>query len=153
MGGYGSVGNDPVAARRWRSRASRSFRVATNRSGFASPSIGNETRTVGPFTPHRAPDGLEVWGRGTYSRIEPPALIEYVDSFSDPHGQLALRDGYPPETLVRVTFEEVSDGTKVTVRHRGLPRDIGESQGWMEMLERLDTVVTTLHQWKAGQRP
>ena len=48
----------------------------------------------------------------------------------------------PLEMLVTITFEDEDGGTKVTLRHAGMPpgpdRD-GATQGWNEMFDKLVT--------------
>lgn len=86
---------------------------------------------------HRMADGKEVWSKGIFRIVDPPQHLEWDDFFSDPEGNLVEHPGYPRQMRITVSFEERPGGTEITVRHAGLLSDQGESQGWIETLDRL----------------
>ncbi|MBI4082130.1 MAG: SRPBCC domain-containing protein [Candidatus Lambdaproteobacteria bacterium] len=94
----------------------------------------------------RLPEGRDIWGLGVYREIVEPERLVYADSFADERGNRVLPAhygmsvGYPPETLVTVTFAEHDGSTTLTLRHSVLdsfPEREGIRQGWSEMLDRL----------------
>lgn len=117
--------------------------------GFTTPTFNNDFREGGKL--HycmRSPEGMEVWGQGTYQEIVVPERIVYVDTFADPDGNVVppshygIPDGYPPETLVTLTFEPFEGKTKFTLHQTiGTPMSeadrLGSTGGWNEMLDRL----------------
>lgn len=64
-------------------------------------------------------DGSIMWGRAVYREVIEPSRLVYVQSFSDESGAIARApffDGrWPMEMLTIVTFEEETDGTRVTL--------------------------------------
>jgi uncharacterized protein YndB with AHSA1/START domain len=75
---------------------------------------------------------------GTYEELTPGERIVYTESFEsdDP--------GMAGEMTTTVTFEEVSDGTEVTVRQAGIPEAIpptNANEGWIDSLGNLADVV------------
>jgi uncharacterized protein YndB with AHSA1/START domain len=120
--------------------------------GCTTPHCRVDLRVGGKF--HycmRMSDGLEVWGVGVYQQIDVPERIMYTDSFADADGNVVapshygMGDSHPAETLVIVTFTDLGGRTQVTLRHllttAILDRE-GTSQGWSQMLDRLDTLLS-----------
>jgi uncharacterized protein YndB with AHSA1/START domain len=72
-----------------------------------------------------APDGSELWGKFSFREIEAPKRLVFLNSFSDPEGNVARHEGHqtwPLEMLSTITFDEQPGGkTKVTVHW--LPAD------------------------------
>jgi uncharacterized protein YndB with AHSA1/START domain len=119
-------------------------------AGCTTPACTVDLRPGGAF--HfcmRTPDGLEIWGLGTYREIVAPERIVYTDTFADAEGRpvphYGMSDGHPAETAVEVTFDDDNGGTLVTLRH-SLPASIAErdatEQGWNEMFDRLALELT-----------
>lgn len=115
--------------------------------GCSTPHVSVDLRVGGLF--HyciRLPDGKDVWGRGVYQEIAAPSRLAYLDSFSDekasiiPPAQYGADPRFPAEALVRVTFDAVNGGTRVTLRHE-MPLDLKDraatEKGWTEMCARL----------------
>lgn len=112
--------------------------------GWTTPHCTVDLRVGGVF--HfcmRPPEGADVWARGIYQIVEPARHLAYLSSFSDPAGELVEWEGYPTETRVDVRFEAIAAGTRVHLRHIGMPPGRGEREGWLEMFERLADVVST----------
>ena len=86
-------------------------------------------------------DELEPYAHsfhGTYLELEPGERIVHTDEFEtdDP--------GMAGEMTVTVTFEEVPDGTEVTVRQTGIPEDIpveNATEGWTDSLDNLEAIL------------
>ena len=95
----------------------------------------------------RSPEGKDYWSIGTYREVVAPERIVVTDSFSDPEGNVVpasyydMGDEWPLEMLITLEFEEEDGGTKLTIRHEGIPA--GEDSemcgmGWSESFDKLD---------------
>ena len=114
---------------------------------FTSPSCKLDFRVGGTYLfCMRSPEGQDYWSTGVYREIVPQERIVCTDSFADESGNVVpathygLGADFPLEMLVTVTFEEHDGGTKMTLRHSGLPA--GEmiemtSTGWNESFDKL----------------
>jgi uncharacterized protein YndB with AHSA1/START domain len=92
---------------------------------------------------HRfAGGGGDVWIGGVFQEVAPPERLAFTCFFSDPSGARVQRPGYPAEMRIAVDFAEEGGGTRVTIRHAGLPGDHGEVQGWTEGLDRLEALLS-----------
>ena len=115
--------------------------------GFTTPFCKIDLRPGGAF--HycmRSPEGREFWGKGIYREIVDPEQLVFTDFFADEKGnpvpatQYGMSPDWPAEMLVRVTFAEHEDKTRLTLQHVGIPSGTeGDSceAGWTESLERL----------------
>ena len=90
---------------------------------------------------HHFPDYPDVWVGGVYDEVRAPERLAYRVFFADEGGRRVERPGYPPEMRIAVDFAQDAGGTRLTIRHAGLPGDRGEVQGWTESLERLDALL------------
>ncbi|HEY0828857.1 MAG TPA: SRPBCC domain-containing protein [Bacilli bacterium] len=66
-----------------------------------------------------SPDGFEMWGKFVYHEIESPEKIVWVNSFSDPEGNIvrpAFSATFPMEIRNLVTFTEIDGQTTITLR-------------------------------------
>ncbi len=75
---------------------------------------------------------------GTYKELSPGEQIVYTESFETDEPSMA------GEMTVTATFEEVPDGTEITVRQEGIPEAIPPSdanEGWNDSLENLAELV------------
>lgn len=64
------------------------------------------------------PNGAEMWGRFVYSEVKPPERLVYINSFSDPEGNITrapFAGMWPLEMLNIVTFEEQDGKTLLTI--------------------------------------
>jgi uncharacterized protein YndB with AHSA1/START domain len=114
---------------------------------FTAPVVRNELRVGGKYVYcMRGPDGKDYWGTGVYREIVPLARIVCTDSFADEKGNIVPASHYgmpgdwPLELLVTVTFEELGDRTKMTLKHEGLPAGPMlemTSAGWNESFDKL----------------
>lgn len=128
--------------------------------GFTAPVIKVDLREGGRYLySMRSPEGQDFWSTGVYREIVEPEKIVATDSFADAEGNVVPASTYgmsgdwPPEMLVTVTFEDVDDGTKVTIRGAGIPagenRDMAEA-GWNESLDKLENVLENEQSTKAN---
>ncbi|HEY0720689.1 MAG TPA: SRPBCC family protein [Gammaproteobacteria bacterium] len=120
--------------------------------GWSTPYVSVECRTGGVF--HycmRSPEGQAIWGRGIFREVAAPRRLVYVDAFADEEGNMVeptlygMSADHPREALVTITFAKIRGGSRLTLRHE-LPRSFKErdmmQQGWNEMLDRLDVLLT-----------
>lgn len=114
--------------------------------GFTAPSIKSDLRVDGTYLYcMRSPDGQEYWSTGTYREIVPMERIVVTDSFADEEGNVVPASHYgmsdfPLETQLTVTFEDHDGGTKLTIRHAGMPAgEMGQQAeaGWNQSLDKL----------------
>ena len=113
-----------------------------------APVAEAELRVGGKFrSSMRDRSGNDIWSTGTFREIEEPRRLVYGTSFSDPEGRIVpasyygMKGDWPRETTVEVTLEDVREGTKMTVRHRGLPDDENSRQaeeGWNQSFDKLE---------------
>lgn len=83
--------------------------------GFTLPTCELDLRPGGAYRFHmRGPENDDHWMRGVFREIVPPERLVSAGGWTE-------ADGTPrgPQTLLAVTFEELGDKTKVTLRHSG----------------------------------
>lgn len=94
----------------------------------------------------RSPEGKDYWGKGIYREIVEPERLVFTDVFSDEKGntvqpvEYGMSAGWPAETLITVTFDELDNRTELTLRQsvsESLAESSGARQGWAESLDRL----------------
>lgn len=114
-------------------------------TGFTAPVSKSDLREGGAyFYCMRSPEGQDYCSTGTYREIVPMERIVASDSFADEHGNVVSATHYgmsadfPRELLVTVTFEELGDKTRLTLRHVGFPPGERESarEGWSGSLDK-----------------
>ena len=115
--------------------------------GFTAPVCRVDLRVGGSYLfCMRSPEGKDYWSTGIYREIVEPERIVFTDFFADEEGNpvpathYGMSPDWPAEMLVRVTFAEHEDKTKLTLQHLGIPSGAeGDSceAGWTESLERL----------------
>lgn len=102
----------------------------------------------------RGPDGKDYWSTGTYKEIVPMKKIVVTDSFADENGKVVsasyygMDPSFPLEAEVILTFEEIGDRTKFTIRYPDLgglnDKDLeGMKQGWNESFDKLAQTLRT----------
>ena len=113
---------------------------------YSCPTCKIDFRVGGTFLGcMRSPDGNDIWSTGVYREIVPLERIVCTDSFADADGNVVpashygLPEDFPLEMLLTVTFEEKDGKTKMTIRHDGMPVEMGDgaNQGWNESLDKL----------------
>jgi uncharacterized protein YndB with AHSA1/START domain len=120
-------------------------------ASFTAPVVKVDLREGGRYLfAMRSPEGQEVWSTGVYREIVPMERLVFTDSFADAEGNVVPASTYgmsgdwPLELLVTVTFEEHGSGTKMTLRHEGIPagEPIEQAEaGWNESFDRLATLL------------
>ncbi len=84
------------------------------------------------------PGVFEARGKGRFTAVEPPHLLEYVQ-YADP--KLGV-----PEMTVRVELQERDGGTALTLTHTGIPSHFCGmiDGGWTSSLSQLESVLANL---------
>jgi uncharacterized protein YndB with AHSA1/START domain len=94
----------------------------------------------------RSPEGKDYWSTGVYREIVPLERIVCTDSFADEDGNVVpathygMSADFPLEMRVTVTFEDHEGGTRLILKHAGLPsgEDFDDCRaGWNESLDKL----------------
>lgn len=95
----------------------------------------------------RGPEGMESWCKTHYQEIVEPERLVYLDTFSDPQGNLA--EGMP-HILITTEFTEHSGKTKVTsytklasVEDLDTLLKMGVKKGLIETWDRLAEYLAT----------
>ena len=100
----------------------------------------------------RNPSFGDCWCVGAYREIVRPERIVYTLATADSEGneiepvQAGHDPRWPRETLVRITFEAVRGGTKLTLEQsvsEALAKHTGAHPSWLQMLDRLDALLAT----------
>ena len=84
-------------------------------TGFTMKNLKMDLRPGGLF--HycmTAPDGSDMWGRWLFHEVSPQDRMVYVNSFSDPEGNIApvpFSPTWPAEMLCTITFEDQGETT------------------------------------------
>lgn len=126
------------------------FRLWWGPEGFTSPSCRMDLRAGGKYL-HcmRSPDGKEYWSTGVYRDIAPVEKIVFTDSFADSEGNVVaasyygMKEYWPLEMAVTVTFEEDGGKTIMTLRHEGVPRRMKDEceAGWNGSFDKLERIL------------
>jgi uncharacterized protein YndB with AHSA1/START domain len=90
----------------------------------------------------RTPDGNEMWGKFVYREILPPERIVFVNSFSDPQGNVTrspFNPQWPLEILNTLNLGEQFNLTTLTLM--GRPLNPTEAE-----LQLFDSMLDSLHQ-------
>lgn len=91
----------------------------TGPKGFKSVVKQADIRPGGVLhTCMETPDGKKMWGKWQVREVMPPLRLTYVNQFSDEAGGLTrhpMAPTWPLELLTTVTFEEVPEGTRLTL--------------------------------------
>jgi uncharacterized protein YndB with AHSA1/START domain len=102
---------------------------------------------------HRFPDGTTFHFKGTFRKVLPNELVAFAIGSVDEFGRPARHPMFPDWPLdlsieTTVTFEDVGDGTRVTVMQRVTPPEVSSHpavkrwehlarEGWMQVIDRL----------------
>ena len=95
------------------------------------------------FFRHRHTDYPEVWVRGEFTEVVPQERLAFVVGFSDPEGNERPRENFADRSLILVMLRDHDAGTELRIRHTGLSSDQGESEGWRQSLERLQSLFSS----------
>ena len=104
-------------------------------NGFTTISCEIDARPGGRYRlGMRAPDGTAHWLCGVCREIIEPELLVSTSAWEGPYGKLG------PETLLRLTFEDLEGKTRLTLRQTGfdsVPAREAHRGGWTSNLDRL----------------
>lgn len=96
----------------------------------------------------QTPNGeMSMWFAGEYVEVNPTSRLVYTEAMSDETGRIlspeesGMPPGHPESTEVVVELEEVGDGTRMVMTHRGVPADSGGAMGWKMALDKLAAYV------------
>jgi uncharacterized protein YndB with AHSA1/START domain len=110
-----------------------------------------DVRSGGGFHSCIRDGSFECWCLGVYHEIVRPERLEYTLAIADRHGNTVEPASvghdarWPAETRLVVTFEDQGGRTKLTLRQdvsESLARQTGAYPSWIEMLERLDELLS-----------
>jgi uncharacterized protein YndB with AHSA1/START domain len=98
-----------------------------------------------------SPDGsMKMWTTGKFTEIVPNTRLVYTESPADENGNMVspsavgMPDGYPPETEVTVSLEDLGDRTKMILTHAGIPGDSPGRSGWEQAFAKLANYLQTV---------
>lgn len=77
----------------------------------------------------------EMWFTGAFVEVTEPSRLVYSEAMTDADGN-TVPGGHPP-TQVTVEFDEIGDGTRVVLTHRGIPAGSPGETGWRAALDEL----------------
>ncbi|OPY44781.1 MAG: hypothetical protein A4E47_01311 [Methanosaeta sp. PtaU1.Bin028] len=116
--------------------------------GFTTPVFRIDLREGGEYLNcMRSPDGKDFWSKGVYREVVVPKRLVMTDSFADEKGNTVhashygMSKAFPLEMQIIVKFDELNGGTKLTLRHIGIPSGTdseGARQGWNESFDKLE---------------
>ena len=95
-------------------------------------------------TPERV---MSMWFIGVYKEISPPVRLVYTESMCDADGVLippqsmGMPEGTPDVTEVVVDLEEIDGGTRMTLRHIGVPEASAGRGGWIQAIDKLSDIL------------
>lgn len=92
-----------------------------------------------------APEGYDVWETLTYHEVKEPDSITYTKSFSSPEGEalvLPWMSSFPLEVWHKVTFQEESSATILTIEEAPYRATEAENQTFWFLREAISTVLT-----------
>jgi uncharacterized protein YndB with AHSA1/START domain len=84
----------------------------------------------------KGPNGKEMWGKFVFREIAAPERLVFVNSFSDPAGDITRApsfDDWPLEVLNTVTFDEENGKTKITLKGAPINAPEGERARFRSM--------------------
>lgn len=116
---------------------------------FTTPVVTVDLRPGGEsHLAMESPEGDRFWCKGIFLDIEAPARYLATCFFSNEEGgkiepvDFGMPAGWPSETLIEVTFDDVDGKTRLTMRNIGLTEEMIEAvqcrQGWNESFDRLE---------------
>jgi uncharacterized protein YndB with AHSA1/START domain len=85
----------------------------------------------------------EMWFTGEHLEVIEPTRLVYTETIADEHGNPISPEslGMPPKTPgtteITIILEEVNGGTRVTLRHAGVPAESGAARGWSAAFDKL----------------
>lgn len=123
---------------------------------FTAPFAKIDLREGGKYLlcMHGAPgpgrEKRDFWSTGTYREIVPMEKLKITDNFSDERGNIVpasyygMKGEWPFELEIKIKFEDADGGTKMTLKHKGIP--VGENRegaqmGWSQSFDKLARLI------------
>ncbi len=121
--------------------------------GFTVPVAEMDVRVGGKrLVCMASPDGsMKMWTTGAYTAVEPTVRLAYTESPADENGNvvspaaMGMPEGYPVETEVFVTLEDLGGRTKMVMTHAGVPAASGAGGGWSQAFDKLTEHIKTIN--------
>jgi uncharacterized protein YndB with AHSA1/START domain len=119
-------------------------------TGYTCPVAKMDVREGGKYhAAMRSDKGDMHWSTGTYKEILPLQRMVISDHFADADGNiikaesLGMPGQWPDELMVTVTFEETANGTRMTMKHEGMPPEMREmcALGWEQCFDKMEAMV------------
>ena len=111
--------------------------------GFKTTVEKNELRPGGQYRFHMLdPDGGDHWSQGIFQEIVEPERLVMFGSWADAEGNYTR-----PKTTVTVTFDDLGDKTRLTLRQEIFESVTARDEhkgGWNSSLDRLGDYVASL---------
>ncbi len=86
---------------------------------------------------------MTMYFTGTYTEVTPKTRLVYTEAMCDADGTIlspavmGMPDGTPEMTEVHVDLSEDGTGTRMVMRHIGVPAGSPGEGGWMQAFEKL----------------
>lgn len=119
-------------------------------NGYTCPIAKMDVREGGTYhASMRSEKGDMHWSTGTYKEIVPLRKLVISDHFADEKGHIikaesiGMPGNWPEELTVTVTLEDFADGSRMTMKHEGVPAEMRKecTQGWNECFDKMETLV------------
>lgn len=97
--------------------------------GFAMTNHGFDFSAGGKFVYRMTTGNNEMWGRFVFREIVPQQRVVFVNSFSNPEGEITrapFMETFPLEVLLTLTFQ--ADGDRTTLHLLGQPLDATDEE-------------------------
>jgi uncharacterized protein YndB with AHSA1/START domain len=98
----------------------------------------------------QTPNGpMRMWFTGEYREVIENERLVYTESISDENGHvaslsdMAMPEGHPKTTEVRVELADIGGRTKMTLAHSGIPQGSPGAAGWAMALDKLTAYLAT----------
>lgn len=127
---------------------------------FTAPEIHVDLRVGGKYIycmhgPKGSEFDMDLWSSGIYKEIVPMKKLVVTDYFSDEHGNkvdpvaFGMSPDFPKEADVIVTFADVGESTKLTIRYPKpktekqfeAMKKSGMNEGWNQSLDKMARLI------------
>ena len=119
--------------------------------GLTVPHCTMDFREGGKYLYCMKGSNFESWSTGVYKEIVPMTKIVRTESMADGQGNVldpstmpGMPPGWPAETLVGLTFEDLGGKTRMTLHHIGMPAGEGSEHASVGYNEAFDKLAQSL---------
>lgn len=119
--------------------------------GFTVPHCTIDFRVGGKYLHSMKGADFESWYTGVYREIVPMTKIVATTSMADSQGNVldpstipGMPPGWPAETLIDLTFEDLGGKTRMTLHHIGFPAGEGREHAGVGYNEAFDKLAQSL---------